>query len=105
MAATSIASSRASGSRQFRCRPTPAGVANPLAEKVAASAAPGALRAETTFESFDAQDFGKWTAKGEAFRRPRTGAVGKQTPVTGYLGSGLVNSFEGSDRPQGTLTS
>lgn len=81
------------------------GVDNPLARPVRATVAPGTIRRETVFETFDAENFGKWTPEGPAFRRPSTGAAHGQNPVSGFLGSGLVNTFDPSDEPQGTLTS
>ena len=47
-----------------------------------------------------------WKAEGEAFgTAPASGALLGQQAVAGFRGRGLVNSFKGGDRPQGTLTS
>ena len=45
-------------------------------------------------------------ATGEAFGKgPAHGTLPNQQTVSGFLGKGLVNTFLGGDRPQGTLTS
>jgi fructan beta-fructosidase len=47
-----------------------------------------------------------WKTTGTAFgKRPAKGTLAGQMPVTGYLGKGLVNSFNGGDASTGTLTS
>lgn len=47
-----------------------------------------------------------WTTSGDAFgERPATGTLPGQQTVSGFRGTGLVNSFLGQDGPQGTLTS
>ena len=47
-----------------------------------------------------------WKAEGEAFgTAPPTGTLPGQQAVVGFRGLGLVNSFKGGDRSQGTLTS
>lgn len=81
------------------------GVANPLLGQVSANAPAGALRSEVVYENFDSPDFGKWTTTGQAFRRPRSGTMGGQNAVSGFLGSGLVNSYDPDDASAGTLTS
>lgn len=55
---------------------------------------------------FEGPDYGDWTVTGEAFgTAPAKGTLPGQMQVTGYLGSGLVNSFLGGDASTGTLTS
>lgn len=47
-----------------------------------------------------------WQAEGDAFgMEPPRGTLPNQMPVTGFRGRGLVNSYLGGDRNQGTLTS
>lgn len=73
----------------------------------------GEVRAEraewdalTVFADFDGDDYGGWTAEGEAFgTRPSRGTERGQQQVSGFLGRGLINSFIAGDAPQGTLTS
>lgn len=81
------------------------GVANPLLERVRSTEPAKVRRRETVYASFDDKSFGQWTAEGGAFRSPKTGAVGEQSPVSGFLGAGLVNTFDPDDRPKGKLTS
>ncbi|NLE59427.1 MAG: hypothetical protein GX616_13780 [Planctomycetes bacterium] len=81
------------------------GTKNPLLSPVQPSAATGVRRRETIFASFDDPSFGHWTTKGKAFQRPRGGTMPDQNPVTGFLGGGLVNSYDPNDEPQGRMTS
>lgn len=61
---------------------------------------------DIVINDFEAADYGRWKAEGEAFGTgPAKGTLGGQMPVTGFEGKGLVNSFLGGDGPQGTLTS
>jgi sucrose-6-phosphate hydrolase SacC (GH32 family) len=47
-----------------------------------------------------------WRSEGDAFGdAPASGMLPGQQPVSGFRGRGLVNSFRGGDRAQGTLTS
>lgn len=47
-----------------------------------------------------------WTRTGTAFAAtPASGTLTGQSVVTGYLGSGLANSFNGGDGPTGSLVS
>ncbi len=47
-----------------------------------------------------------WKTTGTAFGKgPAKGTLPNQMPVTGFLGKGLVNSFNGGDTATGTLTS
>ena len=55
---------------------------------------------------FEGTSFGNWAVTGKAFGSgPARGKLKKQGDVTGYRGKGLANSFHGSDRSKGTLTS
>ncbi|WP_415365690.1 GH32 C-terminal domain-containing protein [Saccharothrix sp. BKS2] len=55
---------------------------------------------------FEGGTYGTWTATGEAFgTAPATGALPGQLPVSGWQGSGLVNTFLRGDATTGTLTS
>lgn len=52
------------------------------------------------------ESYQDWTIAGEAFGdRPAPGTLAGQSPVTGFLGRGLVNTFRGGDAAQGRLTS
>ncbi len=58
------------------------------------------------FADFEAPSYGDWKPEGQAFgEMPAAGTFNHQQPVTGYLGKGLVNSYKGSDKYEGTLTS
>lgn len=81
------------------------GSKNPLMNPLQPNLTAGARRRETIFASFDDPSFGHWTAHGKAFQRPRGGTMPGQSPVTGFLGSGLVNSYDPNDEPKGRLTS
>ncbi|MES2570779.1 MAG: glycoside hydrolase family 32 protein [Verrucomicrobiota bacterium] len=55
---------------------------------------------------FEGADYGRWKASGEAFGTgPAHGKIGSQQDVDGFLGRGLVNSFQGGDDATGRLTS
>jgi hypothetical protein len=55
---------------------------------------------------FEGPTYGDWKVEGPALgTAPAQGTLQGQQPVTGFLGKGLVNTFLGGDRPQGTLTS
>ena len=55
---------------------------------------------------FEGKDYGSWKTTGEAFGPgPAQGTLLRQMEVSGYLGHGLVNSYFGSDKSIGTLTS
>jgi fructan beta-fructosidase len=55
---------------------------------------------------FEGKDYGEWQATGTAFGSgPARGALPGQMEVSGYLGQGLVNSFNGGDAATGALTS
>jgi uncharacterized protein (DUF608 family) len=58
------------------------------------------------FEDFEGGNYGGWTAKGEAFAKaPSRGTSPGQQEVSGFMGSGLVNTFVPHDGPQGELVS
>jgi len=60
----------------------------------------------TVTQDFEGTDFGTWTTTGTAFgTAPAAGAVDGQTPVDGFDGRGLANSFHSGDATTGTLTS
>lgn len=64
------------------------------------------LAGEIVLADFEQEDYGDWTATGNAFgERPANGTLPNQMHVSRYLGSGLVNSFNGGDNSTGTLTS
>jgi sucrose-6-phosphate hydrolase SacC (GH32 family) len=55
---------------------------------------------------FEGRDYAPWTATGEAFGTgPAKGTLPGQMPVSGFEGTGLVNSFHGGDDATGSLTS
>lgn len=60
----------------------------------------------TLFEDFESDDYGDWTASGEAFGpNPARGTLSNQMTVSNYLGVQLVNSFYNGDGTTGTLKS
>ncbi|SOR84354.1 glycoside hydrolase family 32 protein [Streptomyces chartreusis] len=60
----------------------------------------------TVLADFEGGGYGDWTATGDAFgTAPATGTLPGQQQVSGYLGSGLVNTFRSGDSTTGTLTS
>lgn len=82
------------------------GVANPLMDGVVATVAPEVQRRETVFAGFDADNYGVWSAEGNAFGRgPSKGTEANQNVVSGFTGPGLINTYQGGDAPQGRLTS
>jgi len=63
-------------------------------------------RPPIVFADFEGDDYGNWTLEGDAFGpRPARGTLPDQSPVTGFEGRGLVNTFLGGDAPHGTLRS
>lgn len=55
---------------------------------------------------FDGDDYAGWRATGDAFGdAPARGKIGGQQAVDGFRGRGLVNTFLGGDKSEGTLTS
>jgi non-lysosomal glucosylceramidase len=62
-------------------------------------------RAEIVFENFE-NGYGSWQVGGEAFgTEPATGTLPSQQTVSGFLGTGLVNTFLKGDATKGRLTS
>ncbi|HEY2146485.1 MAG TPA: GH116 family glycosyl hydrolase, partial [Pirellulales bacterium] len=58
------------------------------------------------FEDFEKKTYEGWTISGTAFGKgPSHGTQPNQQPVSGFAGRGLVNTYIGSDEPQGTATS
>jgi fructan beta-fructosidase len=67
---------------------------------------PNPATAGTVIADFDEATYGAWVATGTAFGTgPAQGTLPNQNPVAGYLGTGLVNSYNGGDGSTGTLTS
>jgi uncharacterized protein (DUF608 family) len=63
-------------------------------------------RAPVVFADFEGDDYGGWTVEGDAFgRAPARGTLPDQSPVDGFAGRGLVNSFLGGDAAVGKLRS
>lgn len=55
---------------------------------------------------FEGEGYGSWKATGEAFgTSPALGKMGGQQAVDGFRGRGLLNSFTGGDKSEGSLTS
>ncbi|KOU72111.1 glycosyl hydrolase family 32, partial [Streptomyces sp. MMG1533] len=62
--------------------------------------------AGTVLADFEGGTYGDWTTTGEAFgTAPAGGTLPNQQEVSGFLGSGLVNSYLNGDSTTGTLTS
>lgn len=62
-------------------------------------------RADVVFEDFES-GYDGWTVEGKAFGdRPSSGTMPHQQAVSGFQGSGLVNSFVGGDDTTGRLVS
>jgi len=62
--------------------------------------------ADIVIVDFEQPTYGAWVTTGTAFgSSPAQGTLPNQNPVSGYMGSGLVNSYLGSDTATGTLTS
>ncbi|WP_330350859.1 GH32 C-terminal domain-containing protein [Streptomyces sp. NBC_00582] len=60
----------------------------------------------TVLADFEGGTYGDWTTTGDAFgSAPATGTLPDQQEVSGYLGSGLVNTYRTGDSTTGTLTS
>ena len=70
------------------------------------SAVSAMAQADILLADFDGADYAGWTATGSAFgTKPANGTLGNQQPVSGFEGTGLVNSFLGGDAPTGALES
>jgi len=68
--------------------------------------ASGPMSADTVIADFEQPTYGGWVITGTAFGSgPAQGTLANQQPVSGYQGSGLVNSYNGADASIGTLTS
>ncbi len=60
----------------------------------------------TLFEDFESEDYGDWTANGDAFGpNPAKGTLSNQRTVSNYLGVRLVNTFYKGDGSTGVLRS
>src|SRR5262245_41303352 len=71
-----------------------------------AAVASAAEQADVVVADFEGDDYGTWKAEGTAFgSQPARGTLSGQMPVGGFLGKGLVNSFNGGDDAKGKLTS
>lgn len=69
-------------------------------------AAPLRAADDIVIADFEAETYGDWKVEGSAFGTgPARGTLRGQMPVEGFLGKGLVNSFNGGDGPIGKLTS
>jgi fructan beta-fructosidase len=63
-------------------------------------------RPDVLIADFEGDTYGDWKTTGTAFGTgPARGTLPGQMPVDGFLGKGLVNSFNGGDASTGTLTS
>ncbi len=63
-------------------------------------------RPDRIIADFEAASYGDWQTTGDAFGdAPAQGTLDDQQAVTGFAGSGLVNSFRNGDASTGTLTS
>jgi fructan beta-fructosidase len=57
-------------------------------------------------EDFESDSYKNWEVDGQAFgNKPAHGTLPNQNPVSGFQGTGLANSFSGSDTSTGSLTS
>ncbi|MEA5455063.1 glycoside hydrolase family 32 protein [Sinomonas sp. JGH33] len=74
---------------------------------VPGSVTPGGIPDGTTFADFEATSYGSgWQTTGDFVGTgPAPGTLPYQNPVSGYLGSGLVNTFTNVDTAMGTITS
>ncbi len=85
-------------------KPAPKPAAKPAAKP--APKAPKKPREEILVADFEGADYGDWQATGDAFgRAPARGKLEGQSPVGGFKGKGLVNTFLNGDPTTGTLTS
>ena len=73
--------------------------------------APGAVlgaaeRGDVLIADFEGKDYGDWNVEGEALGPgPARGTLPGQMQVSGFEGTGLVNTFYKGDNTKGTLTS
>lgn len=86
------------------------GQAMPLLQSLAQATggkplAKGVLRPDILFEDFE-HGYDKWTVEGDAFGpKPPSGTLPGQQKVSGFLGSGLANTFRRGDGTTGRLVS
>jgi uncharacterized protein (DUF608 family) len=67
---------------------------------------PKNVRESIVIADFEGDDYGKWTAEGNAFgAKPAAGTLAGQQNVSGFQGRGLVNTFLDGDKARGKLTS
>lgn len=65
-----------------------------------------AERPPIILQDFEGETYGDWTVTGDAFGTgPAKGGFPGQSPVSGYEGAGLANSWKGNDDLTGELTS
>lgn len=65
-----------------------------------------AAQEDVLVADFEREDYGAWTATGEAFGTgPARGTLPDQMEVSGHRGERLVNSYLGGDGAEGVLTS
>ena len=63
-------------------------------------------RQDIVLADFEGSNYGAWKVTGTAFGKgPSQGTTGTQMNVSGFLGHGLVSTFNGGDESTGTLTS
>ena len=75
-------------------------VALPIAEPVVGG------DGDVIVATFEGADYGAWVVEGSAFgKAPAKGSLPGQMKVSGFVGKGLVNSFNGGDDTTGKLTS
>ncbi len=64
------------------------------------------VRPPIVLADFEGDSYGNWVAEGEAVgTAPARGTLPRQQPVTGFLGGGLVNTYQGGDDTVGRLLS
>jgi non-lysosomal glucosylceramidase len=82
------------------------GVENPLLHRVKATTTDESPREEETFANFESPTYRSWKLQGTGFGEgPSRGTMPGQQPVSGYLGGGLVNTFDPNDEARGSLVS
>lgn len=59
------------------------------------SPAQDSSRSDVVIADFEGDDYGGWKTEGQAFGDRPAGTLPGQMAVSGYLGRGLVNSFNG----------
>ena len=64
------------------------------------------VAADVVLADFEEGSYGDWIVEGDAFGdAPAGGTLSGQQDVSGFRGSGLVNTFRNQDKGTGTLTS